>query len=307
MSAPDGWRPLLDRGLFPAVTEQANAEPVPPPTNPPAEGTDRPASPDRQNTDPPVVEPTPTTAETPDQEMSNTETAPPAVDSSAPAAATTVSDGLVHPSTTTGDDSTAVSPTVVASTDIAPSTSNEMVIDSTNATETPAVIEPRPPTPLVVPERQPTPPILHPEPVLDALPVDVILLPDTVTPPVPVPVSDPASAPAPSADPQVVIVASEDGGSNHSSDDESSHSQGDEPSEEPSSSPPAPITEPFRGPQLHKICRDCACQVFFWGARGWWIKERAKAVDNGDLPEEVSKRKDCENIGNCSQEFDNCE
>jgi hypothetical protein len=290
------------------VTERAAAEASqPPPINPPSTlAVEPPVSPPMQDTDTPITEATPAaaaaaaTAEPHDHEMIDAEAASPNLADVPPPAPAPLVDGSVP-----NGDPVAPSPTVVASVDMAPSNSDEMVIDSANVVENPAVIEPRPPTPLVVPERLPTPPPLLSEPTLDVLPVEVEPGQSALTPPVPLAV--PATIPPTPSDPQVVIVASEDEVSNHSSDEGSSHSQEDEPSEEPASSPPVPTTEPSRGPQLHKICRTCAVQVLIWGARSWWIKERAKAVESGELAENVRNRKDCDNMGNCEQEFDNCE
>ena len=44
---------------------------------------------------------------------------------------------------------------------------------------------------------------------------------------------------------------------------------------------------------LSKICRACALEVFYWGAKQWWIKERANAHTEGTLPRVVRDRKDC--------------
>ena len=74
---------------------------------------------------------------------------------------------------------------------------------------------------------------------------------------------------------------------------------------------------------LSKICRACALEVFYWGAKQWWIKERANAHTEGTLPRVVRDRKDCPDmfqyvkkegeegdgelvVGVCSQEDDHC-
>ena len=75
---------------------------------------------------------------------------------------------------------------------------------------------------------------------------------------------------------------------------------------------------------LSKICRACALEVFYWGAKQWWIKERANAHTEGTLPRVVRDRKDCPDmfqyvkkegeegdgelvVGICPQEDDHCE
>lgn len=75
---------------------------------------------------------------------------------------------------------------------------------------------------------------------------------------------------------------------------------------------------------LSKICRWCALEVFYWGARQWWVKERANAHTEGTLPRTVRERKDCPDmfqyvkkegeegdgelvVGICPQEDDHCE
>ena len=75
---------------------------------------------------------------------------------------------------------------------------------------------------------------------------------------------------------------------------------------------------------LSKICRACALEVFYWGAKQWWIKERANAHTEGTLPRVVRERKDCPEmfqyvkkegeegdgelvVGICPQEDDHCE
>jgi hypothetical protein len=75
---------------------------------------------------------------------------------------------------------------------------------------------------------------------------------------------------------------------------------------------------------LSKICRACALEVFYWGVKQWWIKERANAHTEGTLPRTVRDRKDCPDMfqyvkkegeegdgelvtGICPQEDDHCE
>ena len=75
---------------------------------------------------------------------------------------------------------------------------------------------------------------------------------------------------------------------------------------------------------LSKICRTCALEVFYWGAKQWWIKERANAHTEGTLPRAARERKDCPDMFRyvkkegeegegelvfliCPQEDDHCE
>ena len=92
-----------------------------------------------------------------------------------------------------------------------------------------------------------------------------------------------------------------------------------------SANPADPPSRP-RAVNLHlsKICRACALEVFYWGAKQWWIKERANAHTEGTLPRAVRDRKDCPNMFQyvkkegeegdgelvvmiCPQEDDHCE
>ncbi|GJJ13287.1 hypothetical protein Clacol_007539 [Clathrus columnatus] len=49
-----------------------------------------------------------------------------------------------------------------------------------------------------------------------------------------------------------------------------------------------------------RICRLCAAQVLIYGLKGWWIRERKKAVSSGNLP----AREDCPQGGNCNRQAD---
>ena len=85
-----------------------------------------------------------------------------------------------------------------------------------------------------------------------------------------------------------------------------------------------PSVRPRVNVHLSKICRACALDVFYWGAKQWWIKGRANAHTEGTLPRAVRERKDCPEmfqyvkkegeegdgeliIGVCPQEDDHCE
>jgi len=88
----------------------------------------------------------------------------------------------------------------------------------------------------------------------------------------------------------------------------------------------ASFTSRPRAVNLHlsKICRACALEVFYWGVKQWWIKERANAHTEGTLPRAVRERKDCPDmfqyvkkegeggdeeliVGICPLEDDHCE
>jgi hypothetical protein len=291
-STVDGWRPLLDRGIFPAVTEAERAAPPPPvsPTRneaPPQEQqSPQSASPDT------VVDETAPETQPPNQDHEMTDsvpetTEPPSeVQSSEPPAENTVP--VITPEAQ------------VANTVTDSPRDSAMIVDT-------AV---RSPTPIVVPEPVPTPPV--PEPALNALPVDVEVQQPSETPVIP--------STTGAATPEQVIVITSLGNNNPTGENDADDD--DESTSERSVSPP-PTSNPnestrananatsssapsrSRGPHLNKICRTCAAEVFFWGARAWWIKERAKAIESGELPENVRSRKDCPELGRCEKEDDN--
>lgn len=45
------------------------------------------------------------------------------------------------------------------------------------------------------------------------------------------------------------------------------------------------------------ICRQCAAEVFVFGLRDWWIRERRKATEKGLL----LRRPDCPDGANCER------
>lgn len=49
-----------------------------------------------------------------------------------------------------------------------------------------------------------------------------------------------------------------------------------------------------------RICRLCAVEVFLWGLKDWWVRERRK----GYVEPSVVNRKDCPEGRNCSREAD---
>ena len=295
----------MDRGIFPSVTELERAAPPPQPPAP----TDAPAQ-DQPSSQSASPETAVDEAIQPDQEM--TDNVPEAIqtnESSPPASA---------------ESSSETAP--IAPAEIGGNTSRdtEMQTDEVRppipvALRPPTPIISRPPTPVLVPDRIPTPPI--PEPTLDALPVDVQV------------------QQAPSVVPVAVVIEApeqpEQSAPTNGSDDEeddvrdvSNSSRSVSPLPPPISLPAGstqttevdvPATESTniaatevasapparRGPHLHRICRACAAEVFIWGARTWWIKERAKAMENGELAENVKSRKDCPNLGRCDEEDDN--
>jgi hypothetical protein len=97
----------------------------------------------------------------------------------------------------------------------------------------------------------------------------------------------------------------------------------------PNANTSANATNPTSRPRavnlhLSKICRGCALEVFYWGAKQWWIKERANAHTEGTLPRAARERKDCPDMFQyvkkegeegdgeldvriCPQEDDHCE
>ena len=291
-SGVDGWRPLLDQGIFPAVTDLERA--APPPVSP----TRSEAPPQEQQQSSPAAIPETAAGETAptetqpsdrDQEMINTvpettETANEARSSEPPAESIVP----VIPAELQAVDNTNDS-----------SRDSEMIVD--------AVV--RSPTPILVPEPGPSPPPI-PEAILDALPVEVQQPPETII----VPPNTETATPE-----QVVIISSGNNntaGENDPTEDEDSASDrsiSPPPTSNPNdstqanagntASPSSPRRN--RGPHLNKICRTCAAEVFFWGARAWWIKERAKAVESGELPENVRSRKECPELGRCDKEDDN--
>ncbi|PCH40105.1 hypothetical protein WOLCODRAFT_23844 [Wolfiporia cocos MD-104 SS10] len=50
----------------------------------------------------------------------------------------------------------------------------------------------------------------------------------------------------------------------------------------------------------NSICRVCATEVFLWGLRDWWVRERKK----GFLEESVTKRPDCPEGSGCDRQKD---
>ncbi|KAJ7677493.1 hypothetical protein B0H17DRAFT_1015807 [Mycena rosella] len=59
-------------------------------------------------------------------------------------------------------------------------------------------------------------------------------------------------------------------------------------------------TDPDPEAPRSKICRQCAAEVFLYGLRDWFLRERAK----GFLEESVLARKDCADGAECSQQRD---
>ena len=49
-----------------------------------------------------------------------------------------------------------------------------------------------------------------------------------------------------------------------------------------------------------RICRLCATEVFLWGLRDWWVRERRK----GFLDEHVTRRPDCPDGSGCTRQKD---
>ncbi|KAJ3928383.1 MAG: hypothetical protein NXY57DRAFT_525959 [Lentinula lateritia] len=59
-----------------------------------------------------------------------------------------------------------------------------------------------------------------------------------------------------------------------------------------------PRVEADSSASLHRICRSCACEIFIWGIKDWWIRERRK----GFLEERIMNRKDCPAGGGCAMQ-----
>ncbi|KAG8822980.1 hypothetical protein FRC18_010855 [Serendipita sp. 400] len=350
LTTNDGWRPLLDRGLFPAVTEN----PVPasdPPADPPRENANVTEEPTASSTaqspetavEPPAQEPSGggERVEPVDQEMRDRdqpainvpeEGVPPATMVVEPT--TTVA---VEPTPTVAPEPTTMEPEPTATMAVEPAPTTETASPPTNqgvdntrtpgsadtvAAEAPDLPEgniasstsahnstQQPPTPIIVPEPLPTPNIEHPEPTLDALPIDVEPQEQRQQQNPEVTTESQNQGEQQAAPPDVSTISQppnitsqpDDVRSNSSSDSD----DGDDSRSRRRSSPPPENSASPNGPHLSKICRKCAAEVFFWGARDWWIKERAKAVASNELAEDIRKRKDCENIGACEREFDN--
>lgn len=49
-----------------------------------------------------------------------------------------------------------------------------------------------------------------------------------------------------------------------------------------------------------RICRLCAAEVFFWGLKDWWIRERQK----GFLEPDITSRPDCPRGDACVHQKD---
>lgn len=58
--------------------------------------------------------------------------------------------------------------------------------------------------------------------------------------------------------------------------------------------------EPNADAPRNRACRLCAAEIFLWGLKDWWIKERAK----GFLEESIMKRKDCPDLNLCIRQKD---
>ncbi|KAJ7176006.1 hypothetical protein C8R46DRAFT_1080386 [Mycena filopes] len=58
--------------------------------------------------------------------------------------------------------------------------------------------------------------------------------------------------------------------------------------------------EPEASAPRNRICRQCAAEVFLYGLRDWFLRERQK----GFLEEDVLSRKDCEDGSDCSRQTD---
>jgi len=50
----------------------------------------------------------------------------------------------------------------------------------------------------------------------------------------------------------------------------------------------------------NRICRICATEIFLWGLRDWWVRERKKGFLEGD----IIKRPDCPDGSSCTRQKD---
>lgn len=57
----------------------------------------------------------------------------------------------------------------------------------------------------------------------------------------------------------------------------------------------APGPEPSADSPRTKACRLCAAEIFLWGLKEWWVRERQK----GCLEQSVMNRKDCPDASRC--------
>ncbi|KAF8967056.1 hypothetical protein BDZ97DRAFT_1656803 [Flammula alnicola] len=62
----------------------------------------------------------------------------------------------------------------------------------------------------------------------------------------------------------------------------------------------APGTEPNANAPRNKACRMCASEVFLWGLKEWWLREREK----GFVEQSVMNRKDCPDKERCTRHKD---
>lgn len=62
----------------------------------------------------------------------------------------------------------------------------------------------------------------------------------------------------------------------------------------------APGIDPDPEAPRANACRQCATEIFFWGFKDWWVRERQK----GFLEEAVTNRKDCPDGEACGRQTD---
>ncbi|KAF8195478.1 hypothetical protein BJ912DRAFT_143278 [Pholiota molesta] len=62
----------------------------------------------------------------------------------------------------------------------------------------------------------------------------------------------------------------------------------------------APGTEPNADAPKNNACRSCAAEIFLWGLKEWWLRERAK----GFVEESIMNRKDCPEGAMCARHKD---
>lgn len=62
----------------------------------------------------------------------------------------------------------------------------------------------------------------------------------------------------------------------------------------------APGTEPNADAPKNNACRSCAAEIFLWGLKEWWLRERVK----GFVEESIINRKDCPEGAMCARHKD---
>lgn len=61
----------------------------------------------------------------------------------------------------------------------------------------------------------------------------------------------------------------------------------------------APGVEPNPDAPRNRACRLCAAEIFLWGLKEWWLRERAKSADAPG-----AARRDCPDAATCTRHRD---